>query len=49
MGGRKKKLKASVAATEATVASTRPQVLASTSTSSKYAKPTLVGLCGMTE
>jgi hypothetical protein len=41
-GGKKKKLKASVAATEVTDASTNPQMLATTSTSRRYEKPAVV-------
>ena len=41
-GGKKKKLKASVAAMEVMEASTNPQILAITSTSNRYAKPAVV-------
>ena len=42
-GGKEKKLKASVAAMEVMDASTNPQILATTSTSKRYAKPAVVG------
>ena len=45
-GGKKKKLKVSVAAIEATEASKNPQILAMISTSSRYAKPMVVALTG---
>src|SRR5437016_4553230 len=47
MGGRKKKLNASVAAIEASNASMKPHVLAMINTSSRYANPTVVGLFGI--
>jgi hypothetical protein len=49
MGGRKKKLKRSVATIEDSAASRKPHVLAMASTNSKYAKPMVVELTGMTE
>jgi hypothetical protein len=45
-GGRKKKLKVSVAAIEVTAASTNPQTLALISTRSRYANPAVVALTG---
>ena len=47
VGGRKKKLKASVAPIEASNASMNPQVLATINTSSRYANPTVVALMGI--
>lgn len=47
IGGRKKKLKASVAPIDASDASMNPHVLAMINTSSRYAKPTVVGLLGI--
>jgi len=46
-GGRKKKLKARVAAMESMEASIKPQVLATARTSSRYANPTVVALIGI--
>ena len=45
-GGKKKKLKVSVAVIEASDASKKPQTVAMISTSSKYAKPAVVALTG---
>jgi hypothetical protein len=47
-GGKKKKLEANVAATEAIEASRNPHVLAMRSTYSKYANPTVVALTRIT-
>ena len=47
-GGRKKKLNASVAAMERIEASINPHVLATTSTSNRYANPVVVELTGKT-
>jgi len=47
IGGKKKKLKRRVARTEANAASRNPHALAMTSTSSRYANPTVVVLTGM--
>ena len=45
-GGKKKKLKATVAAMEARDASRNPQTVAMINTSSRYAKPTVVAFTG---
>ena len=46
-GGRKKKLKLKVATIEAARASRKPQIVAMTRTSRRYAKPIVVALTGM--
>src|SRR6266567_2618412 len=47
-GGKKKKLKTSVARTEDTAASKNPQVLAMSRMSSRYANPTVIAFTGIT-
>src|ERR1700680_526680 len=47
MGGKKKKLKVSVAARDASEASMSPQVLAIIRTNSRYANPVVVGFSGI--